>query len=139
MPWKPREDVAESEGCFVMADAEGRPLGYFQELPDGSAGYWLEPKQPVRQARSPEEAMDRILARFFPLRVISIDEQGQRHENETFRWSAAYTDSRFFATSVLHVARRSGGELDVPVGPRRRIRSVQVVGNDGTVIDDDPV
>src|SRR5579859_8015496 len=136
MPWRPRDDVAESERCFVMADAEGHPLGYFQQLPDGSVDYWLESEREVKAARSPEEARDRIVEPFFPLRVISVDDMGERHESETFRWSAAYTDSRFFATAVLNVARRSGGELelgDQPVVRRRRIKSVQVVGNDGTV------
>jgi hypothetical protein len=141
---KLREDVAGCEQAFVVSDAAGHPLGYAQTFKDGSAGYWVEPMQQARPARRLDDAVDRLVERFFPLRVVSVDEKGDKHDSDTFASSTAYTECREFAGAMLKTAKKTGGALpfgDANLGMRvkRQIVRVQVLGNDGTVIDDDAV
>jgi hypothetical protein len=145
MPWKLRDDVRQDERCFVLTDAVGETLGYFQHFPDDSVGYWFERAAQARPARSPEDARDRLVERFLPLRIAMIEPDGTSHEySEPFASSTAYAEVCDFTGKILEAARLNGGELSqgmacFGVDSRRQVASVRIIGTCGTILDDRPL
>jgi hypothetical protein len=144
MTWKLRDDLRREERCFVMTDVAGKTLGYFQEFADKSAGYWFEPMQQATPVRSvfdaKEKLVERYYDRFLPLKVFSVEPDGETHLSETFAGSMAYDEATMFANTVLGAAREHGkltfGKPEFGVNVEREVARVRIVGNDSTIIDE---
>src|ERR1700722_1086177 len=102
--WSPRSEILASEKCYLGTRPDGSGIGYYQLFKDGSAGYWFESEQQAKPARNEEEAQNRIVDPFLPLRVVCIDVDGTEHLSRDRKGAPggyAYTEAAIFMRQLV--------------------------------------
>ena len=139
MQWNRRNDVAQTENCWVGVKPDGTSVGYLQGFQDGSAAYWYELQQQGLPARDMEEAKNRLLSRFCPLRVVCVEPNGTEHvSRDDVKTPSAYTEADGFLRHVVDGLRQKSG-LAPFGGVDRRIERVRLLANDGTILDEQAI